>query len=163
MKKFLILITFFLILFTYFFNNKCISFYDYFKGYENASFSYILSLKNYQKMNNTTQKMLFGSKSLKNGTKIMVYCNNKIEGDFLSFVEYSQVSFKGDEKTVEKLLKKLGIKIVKEESFESKKIFYGYSCFWKNFKVVENLKINFQIVINKDFITVGYPMIYEAF
>lgn len=163
MKKFLSLCIVFLILLGCYFNSKKTDFYLAFKHLKNCSFSYVLSSKNYIELTKNTQNLLIGSKSLKNGTKTMLYYNGYLNDNFLNYVEYSQVCFNGSKKNVDKILKSFNIKIVKTEKLEQKEILYGYSSFWKNYKLLGDNKINFQFVIDGEKITIGYPLIYNSF
>lgn len=163
MKKFLSLCIVFLILLGCYFNSKKTDFYFAFKYLKNCSFSYVLNSTDYIKLSKNTKNLLIGSKSLKNGTKTMVYYNGCLDDDFFNCVEYSQVCFNGNEKDVKKILKSFNIKIVKSEEFEDKKILYGYSAFWCNYKILGNNKINFQFVISFEKITIGHPLVYTSF
>ena len=101
-------------------------------------------------------------KTINSGGKSFLYFN-KQDKELLVIPEYMQVCFSGNYSDVKSIIKSLNLKEVFFEVFEDYYIFYGYTSGWLKYKILNNKKVNFQIVFFKGVITVGYPMIYGSY
>ncbi|MBR1925820.1 MAG: YwmB family TATA-box binding protein [Clostridia bacterium] len=81
--------------------------------------------------------------------------NNNYQGESFCFL--------GDENNLLEVLKKLNAKIVKKEVFDNLLVVYGFSPKLKNYILMKNQKVNVQIALNKNKITVGTPLILGSF
>ena len=162
MKKAIIFLIFVPMLFFCIIHNNNNSFYNKFNFYNNAVFCYVYSNKNInQKKQNLTSDCI-DLKTINNGDKTLLYFS-KLNNQLSIKPDYMQVSFSGSYSDVKNIIKSLNLKEVYFENFESYYIFYGYTSGWIRYKVLNNKKVNFQIVYNNSLITIGYPMIYGSF
>ena len=66
-------------------------------------------------------------------------------------------------KTIEEILHILNAKIVRNESFLGRDIYYCYSQDNNNFVMENGKKINYQISIKKDVVVIGSPLILGSY
>lgn len=72
-------------------------------------------------------------------------------------------SFVCDASNFERLLKTLKADIVKKETIEGRFIVYAYTAHNRNYVTLQNNKVNLQICINDEQMTVGWPLILGSF
>lgn len=129
-------------------------FFEYFSSINNAEFCYVLDdnfVENTSDRNVETMNCQF------------VYFNEKTDYINNQNVLYKQVVFwlkNYDEKNI---LNSFNITIIKREYVSGISIIYGYSPSFSKTLRVGGAKINFQIAINSERVTIGYPMIFGAF
>lgn len=138
------------------------NFYDKFKNYNNATFCYVYSSNEIDFKNQCLIQVFTSFKTIKNAEKTFLYFN-KIKNNFFAKPDYMQVCFSGDFLEVKNIIKTLNLKKVFSENFENYFVYYGFSSSWSKYKLLKNKKVNFQIVLNKNNITIGYPMIYSSY
>ena len=80
----------------------------------------------------------------------------------LKNIQGESYSFNKDDFDVDLFLQKYGIKTVKKQDLGEIEIVYGYLDKLSKF-VVENEKINLEIAVNGNHITVGYPLIMGSY
>jgi len=81
--------------------------------------------------------------------------NSKYQGESFCFF--------GSKNDLNQVLKKLNAKVVKKEVFDDLFVVYGFSPKLKNYILMESQKVNVQIALNKNKITVGTPLILGSF
>lgn len=138
------------------------SFYNKFKNYNNATFCYVYSSNKIDDRNKKLNQVFANLKTIKNSKKTFLYFN-KIKNNFFEEPDYMQVCFSGSFFDVKNIIKDLNLKKVYSENFEKYFVYYGFSPSWSKYKLLKNKKVNFQIVLNKNNITIGYPMIYGSY
>ena len=155
MKKFILfLLSILLLSFTYIKLQNEDFFYDYFKTFDEVEFCYVY--KSSEKEDTASNEYVLSS-----GGYDFLYFFDSSSIDFSP--DYYEVNFKGDEQTIKKILKDLNILVYNSENVEKRFIIYGYSSNFRKYCLVNNRKINFQIVLLNNKIMVGYPMIYSGF
>lgn len=70
---------------------------------------------------------------------------------------------RGDEDMVNAYIKKFGVKVIGTQKILEKKIIYAYSKYLSGYTLAKDRETNIQIVIEKDTITVGIPIIIGSF
>jgi len=124
---------------------------------------------NYVDVSNKNNIYYFNNtKIICNGSKQFIYFKTKNEFSNLNKiaklnVQYYQVSVNCDYNYVNKLIKKLNAKVIFCEEVNSVKVMYLFSNNFKEYKVVNNKKVNFQLAYKNNNLTVGYPLIYGSF
>lgn len=150
-------LTFFFVIAGIFFviqNKNCDDFFEYFSSINNAEFCYVLDdnfIENTSERNVRTMNCQF------------VYFNEKKDNINNQNVVYKQVSFLLKNYDEKNILNNLNITITKREYVSGISIIYGYSPSFSKSLCVGGAKINFQIAINNERVTIGYPMIFGAF
>ena len=134
-------------------------FYEFFKTFKNAEFCYILDKYDYECDKSKFNAMC--TKIVKNGAKNQLYFKNINNLNIKT--NYKQVSFNANENQLKNIFLSLNLRVAFKEVVEDLSVIYGYSPFYKNFKIIENYKVNFQIVISQECVFVGHPMIYVGF
>jgi hypothetical protein len=162
MKKAVKFLIFVPVLLSCVFYSKNMFFYENFKDYENVTFCYVCSNSYINKNKQISSQVFANLKTIKTSNKTFLYFNKIKKQSFLN-VDYMQVSFKGNDKSLKKIIKDFNLNLVNFESFENYKVYYFYSPFLKKYKMLNAKKINFQIVIKCNNFTVGYPMIYGSY
>lgn len=163
MKKIMLFIIMLFICFTYYINTSGDKFYFYFIGYGNVRFCYIFEEDLFENKDEFVYKNESGMLFQKNGTKNMVYFDKNNKNILKYTPEYYQAKYYATFKKVKKTIKELKLNIVEQENVEDRIVIYAYSQFWKNFKIVKNRKVNFQLVFYNNVVTVGHPIIYYSF
>lgn len=155
MKKFILFLLPILFLsFTYIKLKNDDLFYDYFRSFDGVEFCYIYkSNEEYNRVNN--------NHVLSSGGYDFLYFHEDSSKNIAP--DYYEVNFNGNEKTINNILKDLNILICFCENIEGRFILYGYSPNFNKYCLLNNRKINFQIVFINQKISVGYPMIYTGF
>lgn len=136
------------------------SFYNYFKNYESVEFCYVLNKGDFE--NKNINKSVLVSKIVKNGAKNHIYFR-KLNNNIHINAAYKQVSLDKSTMQIKRIITDFKININKKEKVENNICLYGYSSMFKKFCILNNYKINFQIVISTNKIIVGYPLIYGSF
>ena len=163
MNKFMCLFFYIVIVFAYYYNLHNCSFYEVFKNYDNASFCFVVSKESFENENSKIRQVFNSMKIQTNGSKVFLNfksLNKKIKFDE---VDYFQVKFVLRNNNVFDIFEKLKIQELFFEKFEDKKIYYGYSSFYKKFVNLKNKKINFQFIVDNNYVTVGYPFVYGSY
>jgi len=150
-----------MLLFSLFFYNNNV-FYNKFKEYNNATFCYVYSNKNFTNKTENLNTVFTNFKTINNGDKTFLYFS-KMKTKIFETPDYMQVCFLGSHNQVQEIIKDLNLNKVFSEKFENYFSFYGYSSNWVKYKILKNKKVNFQIVFKENKITIGYPMIYGSF
>ena len=145
-------------------NNSTYCFYETFKNLKNATFCYVYSAEEYEtSLNKVLSANATPVKSLKNGSKQFVYFKDINSSLKEISPEYMQVEADISANNLAGILKKINAKLVLKEQYETVEVSYYYTSVWKNFRVLGGKKVNLQIAINQNVVTMGYPMIYGAF
>ena len=166
MKKTLIfefLLLLFTLIFSTYFNKYQDAFYNYFEKDPSVSFCYVLNFaddKTDDKLPNSSQ---FMCKSLKNGSKTMVYFKNKDFKRVNAGVSYKHAIVDYDENKLEKIIQFFNLKIVDSSACEGQNILIAFSDRIQKFCYVKNRRVNMQIVVGDDRMIIGSPMVYMAF
>ena len=128
-------------------------FYDYFADFCNVEFCYITNCDDAFTSNRIVQT---------NNCQF-VYFDKNAGNVNMNKVLYKQVSF--DKKSFNKLkfFNDFNIYEIKSEFVDDIAIIYGYSPSFKDVIYVSENKINFQIAIDGNIVTIGYPMIFGAY
>ena len=105
---------------------------------------------------------------IQNGNGFLICCdeqNTKIVNKNLnkSYIQGESFCFDGNIADITKILKKLNAKIITTENFENLKIIYAYSYKLQKFIFVDGKKVNVQICLNENKITVGTPLILGSY
>lgn len=129
------------------------AFYDYFAGFCNVEFCYITNCGDAFTSNHIVQT---------NNCQF-VYFDKDCSNVNMNKVLYKQVSF--DKKSFNKLkfFNDFNIYEIKSEFVDDIAIIYGYSPSFKEVVYVNENKINFQIAIGENVVTIGYPMIFGSY
>lgn len=143
------------------FNNSTYSFYNIFNNNEVASFCYIYDDSTQTNINNSLNSK--NVKCIKNGSKWLVSFKNKSDVQNINKPQYMQVMGNFTAKTLKNAIKKINAKFVMEQGYNASKILFFYTPIWQEFRVLNNKKVNLQIVISNTITTIGYPMIYGSF
>ena len=91
----------------------------------------------------------------KKAEKLKEQLKNNCQGESFCFV--------GDYQDLTSILKKLNAQTIKEETFDDFCVIYGFSPKLKSYIYIDNQKVNVQIALNKNKITVGSPLILGSF
>lgn len=169
MKKYLLLVIALIIPLGFIINQSTYDFYKIFKNYSSSTFCYIFNAEN-----KSIKENLYISnndiKCIKNGSKEFVYFKNinilkyfQNNAEMSDNLEYMQVQSKLTQGDVKNILKTLNAKILLQEKYNNNSIIYCYTPVWQNFKILNGLKVNLQIVFNSELSTIGHPMIYGSF
>jgi|GEM_PF-4709965 len=98
-----------------------------------------------------------------NGISKMIFCDykdaNKIKNSLNSIYGESICIKNVDKKDISNIYKKIKNTKVLQENFENMQVFYCYDTKLSKFVIVDGKKINTQIAVCSDSITIGYPII----
>lgn len=112
----------------------------------------------------TKENLLDSEDVIKSGNQF--YCNLSIEQasqTYKSIEELDGMILYFFDTSLEQITKYYKVDYFKGQVVEGKEVFYGYSPLYKDFKLVDNKKINAQIVINANEIILGFPAILVGF
>lgn len=152
-KLFAFLIIIFIFIFISFNNDKFIDLCSY---YNNASLS--VFCENYIEPNDD----LFVA--IKNGDSYIIQTKANKASEVLKFLTNCSgfmLTFNGTKENIKNLLSE--IKIIKTEKSADIEIFYAYTCGLLYSTVIDGKKVNFQVAINKNVITIGSPLILGSY
>lgn len=127
------------------------NFYDYFCSVQGVEFCFVVkesvSSKNYVKV-------------LTSGGYDFIYASHNLPSEDILYYE---ARFCGKENEILEIFSDLNINFLFRERVDDIDILYGYSPFFKMSCNVAGKKVNFQIAVKEEKITVGYPMIYSGY
>lgn len=102
--------------------------------------------------------------AIKNGDSYIIQTKASQAGNVLKNLMNCSgflLTFNGTKEDVNNLLKQ--IKIVKTENYSDIQIFYCYICGLVYSTIIDNKKVNLQIAINNNIITIGSPLILGSY
>lgn len=78
-------------------------------------------------------------------------------------VKGETLSLTGGEKAAAEVIKKLKMRTVLEQNLEGIRIIYGYTPRLRGYVVIDGSRINVQIAVREDAVTVGTPLILGSY
>ena len=78
-------------------------------------------------------------------------------------IKVDGISFYIKNTDVEKIIKSLNMLVFSEEKMGNKRIIYGYTPKYCESKIINNKKINVQMVVDQNKSIVGFPLILGGF
>lgn len=161
MKKFLVFLVLFSLIFFTYKSQYNDNFYSIFDKIEGVEFCYVFSQDNQEKCVNYVNKNQSNEfRTIKTGGHQFIYFNDLV--NFKVLANYKQATFFGDE-NLDKIKNCINYIKVFEENIQNIDIEYGYCPQLNKFVIVNDNKINIQIAKIANKITVGYPMIYGSY
>ncbi|MBQ9792874.1 MAG: hypothetical protein IJW32_03955 [Clostridia bacterium] len=163
MKRIYIFFIFAFVLSIYIYNYSSDKFYFLFKNYNDVEFCYVIDNVENKDICSTMQTNFNNLNFIKNGSKTLIRFKNSCKKLDFCAIDYFHASFVGNKNVLKEIVNKLNATQMFFEKYENKLVYYFYSNNFKKYKILKNKKINFQFVLENNFITVGYPMIYISF
>lgn len=125
---------------------------------KNADYVFVMSdIKNISK---------FDLKCVVNGNYFIVSCNKNTAEKFSiddATVVGQAVSYEADIKSIDDVISKLKLSIIKKESVNQIICVYGFTNYINNFVMVDGFKVNIQIAYSYNKIKIGTPIILDSY
>ena len=92
-----------------------------------------------------------------------IYLNNEEIKTFNQEINIKGITLYLENEKYKDIIKTLNMLVFKEEVLQDYSIIYGYTNKFRDFKIIDNKKINVQIVKNDDQVIIGFPLVLSGF